>query len=169
MLGARFTDGLNGRGAESLFVDFGASWRPAERWRLGAQLRGGVTYPRGSGAIVTGGRMVSSAWSVDATRFGVFGRSDSLSLRLAQPLRVESGGIALNLPVAYSYATLQPTFATSLLDLAPQGRELDAELNWRSPLWTGSAMVSVFYRTDPGHYAAVPDDKGVAVSWSRRF
>ena len=169
VLGARFTDGLNGRGAESLFVDFGASWQPAERWRLGAQLRGGVTSPRGAGAIVTGGRMVSSAWSLDATRLGVFGKADSLSLRLAQPLRVESGGIALNLPVAYSYATLQPTFATSLLDLAPQGRELDAELNWRSPLWTGSAMVSLFYRTDPGHYAAIPDDKGVAVSWSRKF
>lgn len=113
--------------------------------------------------------MLTSAWSIDATRYGVLGVSDSLSLRLAQPLRVESGGIALTLPVDYSYVTLQPTFATSVLDLTPQGRELDAELNWRSPLWNGAAMISLFYRVDPGHYASLPDDTGLAFSWQRRF
>jgi hypothetical protein len=30
-------------------------------------------------------------------------------------------------------------------------------------------MGSVFYRRDPGHYASMPDDKGVAVKWSRGF
>ena len=169
VLGARFNDGFASRGADSLFVDLAAGWRPAPNWRLGANLRGGITRPRSGGTIAAGGRMMTSAWSIDATREGVFGAADSLSLRLAQPLRVESGGIALNLPVDYSYATLQPTFATSLLDLTPQGRELDAELNWRSPLWNGAAMISLFYRVDPGHYANLPDDKGLAFSWQRRF
>ena len=30
-------------------------------------------------------------------------------------------------------------------------------------------MLSLFYRKDPGHYSAVPDDRGAAVSWSKRF
>jgi len=27
----------------------------------------------------------------------------------------------------------------------------------------------VFYRRDPGHYAELPDDKGVALRWSTGF
>jgi hypothetical protein len=30
-------------------------------------------------------------------------------------------------------------------------------------------MASLFYRKDPGHYAALPDDKGLAVSWTGQF
>ena len=103
------------------------------------------------------------------TRTGVTSSADSLSLRLSQPLRVESGGLNFNLPVDYSYDTLQPTFALVPLALVPHGRELDAELIWRSPLWRGSAMVSLFYRRDPGHYAVLRDDKGLAVSWGKSF
>jgi hypothetical protein len=169
ILGARFNDGFASSGADSVFVDLAAGWRPAAGWRLGANWRGGATYPRATGTIVAGSRMLSSAWSIDATREGFFGASDSLSLRLAQPLRVERGGITLNLPVGYSYETLVPTYANRLLDLSPQGRELDTEINWRSPLLGGSAMISLFYRTDPGHYASVPDDQGAAVSWNRKF
>ena len=73
------------------------------------------------------------------------------------------------LPVDYSYATLQPTFARRTLSLAPQGREIDTELAWRSPLWTGAAMLSLYYRVDPGHYASAPDDQGVAFTWSKNF
>ena len=113
--------------------------------------------------------MTSSAWAIDAARGNVFKSGDWLGLRVSQPLRVESGGIALNLPVDYSYATLQTRYARQVLSLAPQGREIDAELAWRGQLWTGAAMLSLFYRTDPGHYANAPDDQGVAVSWSKKF
>ena len=67
------------------------------------------------------------------------------------------------------YATLQPTYQVSILSLTPQGRELDGELVWRGPLWNGAAMLSLFYRVDPGHYANLPNDKGVAASWSKSF
>jgi len=82
---------------------------------------------------------------------------------------VESGGLNLNLPVGYSYETLRPTFDNVLVPLVPRGREVDAELLWQGPLYSGSAMVSLFYRRDPGHFADLPDDKGVAASWSWRF
>ena len=55
------------------------------------------------------------------------------------------------------------------LSLAPQGREIDGELAWHGWLFGGDAAASLFYRTDPGHFANLPDDKGVALKWSRRF
>jgi hypothetical protein len=88
---------------------------------------------------------------------------------LSQPLRVSGGEIGLTLPIAYDYATLTPSFGKRYLPLAPSGREIDAELAWRGPLWGGNASASLFYRTDPGHYATLPDDKGVALRWSREF
>ena len=84
-------------------------------------------------------------------------------------MRVDGGGLSLNLPVAYDYATLGTTFGTSALSLSPSGRELDSELMWRGSLWGGAARASVFYRKDPGHYARLHDDKGAAVSWTRKF
>jgi hypothetical protein len=74
-----------------------------------------------------------------------------------------------SLPVDYSYVTLQPTYGLVPLSLVPRGREVNAELLWRAPMLTGSAMVSLFYRKDPGHYADLRDDKGMAVSWSKQF
>ena len=94
---------------------------------------------------------------------------DSLALRLSQPLRIESGGLSLNLPVDYSYATLSPVMGLRRLSLSPHGRELDAELMWRGALWNGAASASLFWRKDPGHYATLPDDRGVAISWNRQF
>jgi len=102
-------------------------------------------------------------------RAGVFGANDSLALRLSQPLRVESGGLNLQLPVDYSYETLSPVYGIRTLSLSPRGRETSAEIAWRGPLLSGSGSASLFYRRDPGHYASLPDDKGVALRWSTEF
>jgi subtilisin family serine protease len=168
VLGARFHDALGPGGADSLFLDARAGWSLRPDLRLGAAWRGGYTVPATGGAIVDG-RLLSTAFSVDLEKLGVFAGGDRLAVRLAQPLRVESGGVRLNLPVDYDYATLTPTFATSTYTLTPRGRELIGELAWRGELWGGDAAASVFYRKDPGHYASVPDDKGVAVKWSKGF
>jgi subtilisin family serine protease len=168
-LGALFHDGLGAGGADSLFIDANGEWRFAPDWRLGAAWRGGQTWARTGGSIAAGSRLRSSDWAVDLGRDNLFKPGDNLALRLSQPLRVESGGLNLRLPVDYSYATLSPTYGDRLISLAPKGRELDAELLWRGPLASGSAMVSLFYRRDPGHFANAPDDKGVAASWSWQF
>jgi hypothetical protein len=102
-------------------------------------------------------------------RSSLFLKDDSLALRVSQPLRVRSGGIGLLLPVSWSYDTLTADEAVRRLSLAPRGREIATELTWRGKLWGGSASVNLFYRKDPGHYASLPDDKGVALSWSTGF
>lgn len=169
VLGARFHKLFGAGGANSLFVDASAGWQLSPGWRLGAAWRSGFTRPQVSGLVTTGSRLTSSAWAFDAQRIGVFAADDSLALRISQPLRVESGGLSLNLPVDYSYATLSPVYGQRLLSLTPKGREQDVELIWRGGLWGGSALASVYYRKDPGHYATLPDDRGVAVSWNRQF
>ena len=168
-LGARLHEAFGTGGADSLFLDASGEWRPAQNWRIGVAARSGITWARSSGSIAPGSRLLTSAWALDVSRTGLTSPTDSLSLRLSQPLRVENGGLNFNLPVDYSYDTLRPTFALVPLSLVPRGREIDAELIWRSPLLTGSAMVSLFYRRDPGHYSTLRDDKGMAVSWSKPF
>ncbi len=169
VVGAQFHRSLGSGGAQSLFLDTGLEWRPGQNWRMGAALRGGLTYPESGGSIAQGSRLLSSAWSFDASRLGVFGPSDSLSLRIAQPLRIEKGGLNLTLPVAWSYVTQTPTLATVPLSLSPHGREIDSELAWRGPWLEGNAAFSLFYRHNPGHTASLPADAGVAASWSRKF
>lgn len=169
VLGALFAPVFGMRGADTVFLDASTAYDFGGSWSLGAAWRQGLTQVRTAGQVAQGSRFTSNGWSVDLSRAGLFAAGDSFGLRLSQPLRVTGGGIGLTLPVAYDYATLTPTYGTRTLSLAPSGRELDAELAWRAPLWGGSAGASLFYRTDPGHYAAMPDDKGVALRWSRDF
>ena len=94
---------------------------------------------------------------------------DQLSLRLSQPLRVSGGGLNFALPTSYDYATQTAQWGTRTLSLAPSGREVTAELGWHAPLLGGSGSASVFWRHNPGHFAAVPDDKGLGLRWQGGF
>ncbi len=169
VLGALFAPVFGVRGADTLFLDASAGYDFGDAWRLGAAWRQGLTQVRSAGLVAPGSRFTSNGWSLDLSRAGTFTTGDSIGLRLSQPLRVSGGGIGLTLPVAYDYATLTPILGTRTIPLAPSGREIDAELAWRGPIWGGDASASLFYRTDPGHYAALADDKGVALRWSRAF
>lgn len=169
MLGAEFHNAFGLSGADTLFLDAQAGWQLAPQWRFGAALRNGWTRARSGGAVAGGSRLTSRAWSVDLARSGVFASGDSLAFRVSQPLRVESGGLKLDLPVDYSYVTLSPTYGIETLSLAPQGRELDAELAWNGRLFMGDAGASLFLRKDPGHYASLPLDEGFALRWSTGF
>ncbi|KPL68538.1 hypothetical protein SZ64_10735 [Erythrobacter sp. SG61-1L] len=169
VLGGRFHDAFGGGGANTLFLDASAGWEFAPRWKLFGSVRNGWTYANSSSVIENGSVIQSRAWSIDIQRRGVFSQSDSLGLRVAQPMRVESGGLKLSLPVSYDYDTESATFGTVPLSLAPDGREILGELAWHGPLWGGGASASVYYRRDPGHYESMPDDQGVALRWSKGF
>ena len=62
-----------------------------------------------------------------------------------------------------------PEYGVRSLTLAPRGRELLGEVTWSGPILSGEGTASLFYRRDPGHHEAMPDDKGVALRWSGRF
>ena len=169
LLGARFAPGLGFAGANSLFLDFAARadlWGP---WQLGASWRQGWSRARASGLVADAEPMTSNGWSLDVSRADTLIAGDSLGFRISQPLRVTSGGLAFRLPTAWDYATLLPSYGVQTITLAPEGREIDAELAWRGSLWGGAAAASLYYRTDPGHHADLPDDAGMALRWSRSF
>ena len=117
----------------------------------------------------SGSRPWSNAWSLDISRQGNVVGSDSIGLRISQPLRVTSGGLRLNLPTGFDYATETPEYGIRRLTLAPDGRELLGELAWSGRLLWGQGGMSVFYRHQPGHYAASPADLGAAISWNAAF
>ncbi|GAA4643041.1 hypothetical protein GCM10023115_10010 [Pontixanthobacter gangjinensis] len=169
VLGAFFHDSIGNSGADTLFLDGSLGYDFASNWRIGGALRQGFTRVRRSGLIAGGSDFSSRAWSVDIMRGNIFERGDSLGLRVSQPLRVSGGGLNLALPIAYDYATESAIFGNRRLSLAPEGREIMAELAWRGQLWGGSTAASIFYRQQPGHVAASPDDAGAAFKWNTAF
>lgn len=168
ILGARFNPALGAHGADTVFVDAALGWRPYPDFHFGAAWRQGFTQVRGSGFIGAGSALVSNGWVVDGSIANFFKYGDVLALRLSQPLRVASGGMNFHLPVAYDYDT-GTVWAMRRLSLAPTGREVDAELAWQFPLKGGSAGLNLFWRGNPGHYAAMPDDRGVSLGWKKGF
>lgn len=169
LLGAQFAPGFGLRGADSLFLDGSAAWHLAGKWRLGASFRQGWTRARGGGLVAGGSRLTSRAFAVDLERADMVVHGDALALRLSQPLRVASGQLNLLLPSSWSYATLSARYMMHSLQLEPSGREMIGELAWRGPLLGGSAAASLYYRTDPGNYSSLSDEKGVALRWSAGF
>ena len=169
VLGARFNPALGLAGADTVLLDAALAVRPAPGLRLAATWRGGLTRVRGGALAGTSGTVRSGAWALDASYAGMWRKGDELALRLAQPLRVESGGLAFSLPVGWDYATRQALFGREQLSLAPRGREVVGELAYRTPLLGGSASANLYWRREPGHMANAPDDGGVALSWHADF
>jgi len=169
VLGAWFHESLGAHGADSAFADISLRSPLGSRWHLGGSYRQGLTMARNSQLIASGSRLWSNAWSLDISRQGNVVSGDSLGLRISQPLRVTSGGLRLNLPTGFDYASETPVYGLQRLTLAPDGRELLGEMAWSGPLLWGQGGISMFYRRQPGHYAASPADVGAAVSWSAGF
>ncbi|GMM92640.1 S8 family peptidase [Qipengyuania sp. MTN3-11] len=169
VLGGYFDRSLGAAGAETLFVDAGAAMRVFDGWILAGNYRQGYTQARRAGLVAAGSNFASNAWSLDLSRSGLFKPGDSIGFRIAQPLRVTGGGIAFDMPVSYDYVSETASFGRRHLSLAPSGREIVGEVAWRGPVGSGEAGASLYYRRQPGHYVAAPDDMGAALSWRRAF
>jgi subtilisin family serine protease len=169
ILGARLAPAFGSNGAQTAFADASVAWATADGWRLQGQWREGWTWARVSGLVTSGAPLRSRAWSVDVSKSGVFSGVDALSLRVAQPLRVERGTLLLNLPVDYDYATRGVTFADVGLNLAPRGREHVVEAAWMTPAFGGALTINAFWRNQPGHIAAADDDLGAAIRYTLGF
>lgn len=169
VLGARFNPALVPNGANSLFLDLDAAWQLDDRWQLGATVRRAWTRPGSGGLLADGSRLVAQGWAVDVTHLGIVQPQDSLALRIAQPLRVENGGFVFDVPTSYSYALLAAENSRERLSLVPRGREIVGEMAWRGALWGGSASASVYFRKEPGNYAAQPTETGIGLLWTGAF
>ena len=165
VLGARFGAALGGGGATTSLADLDLGFALDGNWSLRGQWRQAWTRADAGGAL-TSGRLQSNAFSFDVVRQGSISR---FGVRVAQPLRVESGGYRLNLPTGYDYATLTTSYTPTMLSLAARGRELDLEANYGRVLGAGWIDTNLFFRRDPGNIAAMSNDVGAAVRFTLGF
>ncbi len=166
LLGTKLTPLYGADGATSLFADANISLTLPQNWELRAAWRQGWTRLAAGGARQSTDQLKTSAWSFDVARDALFDARDSLALRIAQPLRVNAGGLNLTLPIGFDYATGTASFGTTHLNLAPDGREVDVEAIYSTPLWGGALSANLFWRTQPGNIAAAPDDQGAALRFT---
>jgi hypothetical protein len=162
LLGGRMGTLFGGGGSHSLFLDLEARHDLGNGWAATLMGRRGWTD-------FAGGRFQSGAYSFDLAKFGLLNGRDRLGLRIAQPLRVESGGMAKMLPTAYDYATENETNTLSRLSFTPLGREIDAELSYSTELGRGWLGANLFARRQPGHIASAEPDMGAAIRYSLGF
>lgn len=164
VLGARMANALGGGGSTTTFLDLSARRDLGDGFSAGIAARHGWTS-------FAGGDFQTSAVSVDLLKSGLFSRSDRFGLRVAQPLRVASGGFGMMLPTGYDYATGAASNGWTTLSLTPSGREVDAELSYGSSLFGGSGWLdtNLFARKDPGHVADSANDYGAAIRFTLGF
>jgi subtilisin family serine protease len=167
LLGARLGPTFAAGGATSLVGDASVMLMQGD-WQIAAAWRQMWTRPDQRG-LIAGGTLWSSAFSFDIAKANLARRGDRAALRFAQPLRVARGGIDLMLPVAHDYATGRTDFGRRTYDLAPTGRELVVEASYAMPLFGGDLTANTWWRQDPGHIAAMPDDQGAALRFTMGF
>lgn len=168
LLGARLGPVFGAGGSTSLVGDASVGVDLAGGWSLAGAWRQMWTTPD-RGGLIAGGALRSNAFSFDIAKAGLFGAGDHAALRFAQPLRVAHGGIDLTLPVAYDYDTNAASFGRRTYNLAPTGRELVVEASYALALFGGDLVANTWWRQDPGHIAAMPDDKGAALRFTTGF
>jgi hypothetical protein len=169
LLGAHFGPLFGSGGSTSWFADVRADWRFGAGWSVTAARRQGWTTMAPGGLLAGSPTIRSTAFSIDLAKAGAFARGDQLAFRVAQPLRVASGGLSLRLPASWDWRTGAVTYADQRLNLAPTGREIDMEASYARMLLGGRMDANLFWRRDPGNFAAAPDDLGAAFRWRVGF
>jgi hypothetical protein len=168
LLGARLGPMFGAGGATSLLGDAGVILDMRNDWQVAANWRQMWTRPDQHG-LVAGGALWSTAFSFDIAKANLVQPGDRTALRFAQPLRVARGGIDLMLPVAHDYTTGRTDFGRRTYNLAPTGRELVVEASYAMALFGGELIANSWWRQDPGHIAAMPDDQGAALRFTMGF
>ncbi|HEX8303070.1 S8 family peptidase [Sphingomonas sp.] len=164
LLGARFSGALGATRADTVFVDIAARYEMGGDWSLGGSMRQGWTMARLRGGVEGSGTVRTNGFSADLGKVGLLAPGDRFGLRIAQPLRVASGGIDLRLPQGWDYYSRSvDSWKVSRLNLAPTGREMDFELAYGWSFLGGDVSTNLFLRRHPGNFATMPTDRGAAV------
>ncbi|MBX3565258.1 MAG: S8 family serine peptidase [Sphingomonas sp.] len=164
LLGARFSGALGAARADSLFLDVAARYDIGDGWSLGGSMRQGWTNARLRGGVEGSGLIRTNGFAVDLGKAGLLFAEDRFGIRIAQPLRIASGGIDLRLPGGWDYYSESvDSWNISRINLAPAGREMDFELAYGWPFLGGDVSGNLFLRRQPGNFATLPVDRGAAV------
>lgn len=158
VLGARFSNALGGGGASSWFADTTARLSIGDSTGLNFGYRRGWTEVT-SGPLRAPSTLMTQALSFDLQRSELLKSGDSLAIRWSEPLRVTSGSLALT---GLGENTVR-------FGLAPSGHERDLEGVYALPIGPGQFTGNIYWRQQPGNYAAAPDDLGAAIRYALVF
>ena len=137
--------------SETLFAGINGHLQIRDNWQGLFALYSGTTDSRISSSLFNLNDSISSnSWSLGLSGHSLWQRNDQLSIYLAQPLRVDSGQATLQLA---SGRTLdrQVTYQTVAIDLQPQGREQQLEMNYQFAWGTATASARAEYIHQPNH------------------
>jgi hypothetical protein len=162
LLGGRLGSLFGGPGSSTMFIDLEARQGFGDGWSAAVMARRGWTE-------FSGGKLQTAAYSFDLSKYGLLTVGDRIGFRVAQPLRVEQGGIAMMLPTSYDYKSERATNTLQYLSFSPSGREIDAELSYSTSLGRGWLGTNLFVRRQPGHVASADPDMGAAIRYSLDF
>ena len=168
VLGGRLASDQADRGAATSSVAFSLVAPLSARWRVGGAYRVGSTRVSAFGPL-RGGSLMTNDWSADLTADSLFAEGDVLTFRVAQPLRVGSGGLIGPVATGYDYATRALIVRDELIRLTPDGREVDLEVGYGLRILGGDAGAHAFFRHQPGHRAQSAADVGAMIRWHQAF
>lgn len=152
LMGSRPHGAFGGLRGQTGFAGFAAHVRLGDRWMAFAAAHAGWSRPQVEGAGMLRGvsALRTSSFELGATRHGFLGEDGRLSLRLSQPLRVESGHAALRWAAGRTRHR-QLLTEQARLNLEPSGRQLDLELAYRRPWAGGWADLATIATRDAQH------------------
>ncbi len=138
-----------------------------------------TTYSRGRSSIGDAESALLSDWSdIGSEAFGVgliirelATDGDGLTLMIGQPLRQEQAEVTIDLPVARKPDGTVLTKAQRL-DLAPEAREIAAEIGYRLPLGRGvdhDVQAAGFVRFNPDHQRSRDPEAGIGFAYRLHF
>ena len=165
ILGGALAQEFDPGGATSWFMDMSARLERRNGWGAFLRYRRGATHIASGGAFARGGSLASSAWAIDLDRRGALMAGDRIALRVARPLRIQSGGFHFSLPVFYDYRDSSVGYETRFFNLAPFGKEIDLEAVYSLPLLGGRLNLSGFARRQPGNIRASASEIGGLVQF----
>lgn len=158
---------FGGMSTNSVFAGIEGSMQMGS-WQLGAGAEIGSAVPDTAGGIISDiSVLATSTFAVRA--FRSINRRQSLSLHIAQPLRVESGHARLTVPVGVNP---DDTVVTGTFDasLQPTGRQIELGVQWQYTVKNaGDLRLGLVRIHDPNHSKGARPENLFMIGWRKSF
>lgn len=141
--------------SETYFVGINGHLQIRENWQALFAVYSGTTdsslaQGTNSGLLDLDSSIASSSWSLGLSGHSLWQHNDQLSIYLAQPLRIERGQASLQLASGRT-VDRQIIYQTVAIDLQPQGREQQLEMNYQFAWGRATASARAEYIHQPNH------------------
>lgn len=137
--------------SETFFAGINGHLQLMDNWQgLFALYSGNTDGDLSNGLLQLDNSVASSAWSLGLSGHSIWQKNDRLTVYLAQPLRIEQGQASLQLARGRT-VDRQVIYQTVAIDLQPQGREQQLEMNYQFSWGRATATAQAEYIYQPNH------------------